>query len=285
MNKSRIARIQHLEEKYQTCRKIADSLRAALDDLESHRGDFKDLFEYSTSKSWMEDFEADERGEFPKDMKRGILSEDGLYSLCVDYCNLVKDMTLWEKMNGDITDEGAMPYMEEFDDFDLFDPQKDDVSSLPDFSGNYVVALRPGCGFPGGGPVPEMSLFNQLPAIYTGQSGKSLKRRIGHDHLKGHSAFSTLRITLGCLLGFPLIPRDKTPDGKHWRFSDENEKALSKWMEENLLFYYRRDTLFKEMEKVLISFLQPPLNIDGYYNANNEPFRTRLKELRRRTQL
>lgn len=30
---------------------------------------------------WKEDFEADEKGLIPKDMKRGILSEDGLYDL------------------------------------------------------------------------------------------------------------------------------------------------------------------------------------------------------------
>ena len=30
---------------------------------------------------WKEDFEADEQGLIPKDMKRGVLSEDGLYNL------------------------------------------------------------------------------------------------------------------------------------------------------------------------------------------------------------
>ena len=30
---------------------------------------------------WKEDFEADEQGLIPKDMKRGVLSEDGLYDL------------------------------------------------------------------------------------------------------------------------------------------------------------------------------------------------------------
>ena len=30
---------------------------------------------------YQEDFEADERGELPKDLKRGVLSEDALYDL------------------------------------------------------------------------------------------------------------------------------------------------------------------------------------------------------------
>ena len=36
---------------------------------------------YYTSGEWREDYEADERGEFPPDMKRGILSQDALYDL------------------------------------------------------------------------------------------------------------------------------------------------------------------------------------------------------------
>ena len=33
---------------------------------------------------WREDFEADERGDLPRDLKRGVLSEDGLYDLLTD---------------------------------------------------------------------------------------------------------------------------------------------------------------------------------------------------------
>ena len=36
---------------------------------------------YYTSGEWREDYEADERGEYPPDMKRGILSQDALYDL------------------------------------------------------------------------------------------------------------------------------------------------------------------------------------------------------------
>ena len=36
---------------------------------------------YYTSGEWQEDYEADERGEFPHDMKRGVLSQDALYDL------------------------------------------------------------------------------------------------------------------------------------------------------------------------------------------------------------
>ena len=36
---------------------------------------------YYTSGQWREDYEADERGELPPDLKRGVLSQDGLYEL------------------------------------------------------------------------------------------------------------------------------------------------------------------------------------------------------------
>ena len=36
---------------------------------------------YYTSGEWQEDYEADERGEFPPDLKRGVLSQDALYDL------------------------------------------------------------------------------------------------------------------------------------------------------------------------------------------------------------
>ena len=36
---------------------------------------------YYTSGQWREDYEADERGELPPDLKRGVLSQDALYDL------------------------------------------------------------------------------------------------------------------------------------------------------------------------------------------------------------
>ena len=36
---------------------------------------------YYTSGLWLEDYEADERGEFPPNLKRGVLSQDELYDL------------------------------------------------------------------------------------------------------------------------------------------------------------------------------------------------------------
>ena len=41
---------------------------------------------------WRKDFEADEAGKLPQDLKRGVLSEDGLWNLLSDYGRL-KEIT------------------------------------------------------------------------------------------------------------------------------------------------------------------------------------------------
>ena len=43
------------------------------------------LASYYSSREWKEDFAADEAGLFPKSLKRGILSEDGLWNLLSGY--------------------------------------------------------------------------------------------------------------------------------------------------------------------------------------------------------
>ena len=39
------------------------------------------LSDYYSSQAWKRDYAADEAGLFPKDLKRGVLSEDGIYDL------------------------------------------------------------------------------------------------------------------------------------------------------------------------------------------------------------
>ncbi len=43
------------------------------------------LMAYASSSDWMQDFEADEAGLLPKDLKRGVLSEDAVYELYESY--------------------------------------------------------------------------------------------------------------------------------------------------------------------------------------------------------
>lgn len=42
------------------------------------------LFEYYFNGLWLQDYEADERGELPTDLKRGVLGQDTIYNLYID---------------------------------------------------------------------------------------------------------------------------------------------------------------------------------------------------------
>lgn len=42
------------------------------------------LTDYYEGGKWLADYESDERGELPSDLKRGVLSQDGLYNLLTD---------------------------------------------------------------------------------------------------------------------------------------------------------------------------------------------------------
>lgn len=45
---------------------------------------FRKLVKYYESGKWLADYERDERGELPPTLKRGVLSEDGVYNLLSD---------------------------------------------------------------------------------------------------------------------------------------------------------------------------------------------------------
>ena len=54
----------------------------SISDMDERIRDMLDeLSFYYENGLWLRDFEADERGELPKKLKRGVLSEDGLYNL------------------------------------------------------------------------------------------------------------------------------------------------------------------------------------------------------------
>lgn len=54
--------------------------RAALEDA-TIREQVQILEEYQDSGLWLQDYEADERGELPDGLKRGVLAQDTLYDL------------------------------------------------------------------------------------------------------------------------------------------------------------------------------------------------------------
>lgn len=60
---------------------VSMAFEAGALECEPVRAMISELEEYLNSGLWLSDYEADERGEIPKDLKRGVLSQDGLYDL------------------------------------------------------------------------------------------------------------------------------------------------------------------------------------------------------------
>ena len=78
---TQIERIQAMEKIFNEVKAAVDGLEEALDAYEAVQAKFDQLDEYYSGDVWMEDFEADEAGQIPKSIPRGVLSEDGVYDL------------------------------------------------------------------------------------------------------------------------------------------------------------------------------------------------------------
>lgn len=79
-----------MEDDFNLVKEVIQSLDEALADDEAVQRRISRLTEYQESGQWLKDFEADERGELPKyqDLRRGVLSEDGLDNLLRDVANV-----------------------------------------------------------------------------------------------------------------------------------------------------------------------------------------------------
>ena len=78
-----IERIQQMERYYDA---VSSALEANVNEMYENAAISKmiqELTEYMDSGLWLQDYERDERGELPKDLKCGVLSEDGLYNLLI----------------------------------------------------------------------------------------------------------------------------------------------------------------------------------------------------------
>lgn len=85
---AQIRRIRENEERMDRCLQALPCLEEALEQFAAVRGDLKKLQKYLDGAYWRKDFEADEQGLLPPDLKRGVLSEDGLYDLLEAYAGL-----------------------------------------------------------------------------------------------------------------------------------------------------------------------------------------------------
>ena len=79
-----IERIKQMELRLERAAAVVMEMSATLDMYEAALEDIKALDEYYGSDEWKQDFADDEAGLLPKDLKRGVLSEDGIWNLLSD---------------------------------------------------------------------------------------------------------------------------------------------------------------------------------------------------------
>ena len=79
-----IERIRQMELRMERAAKAVMELSAALENYEAVQEDIAELERYYGSEAWKQDFADDEAGLLPADLKRGVLSEDGIWNLLED---------------------------------------------------------------------------------------------------------------------------------------------------------------------------------------------------------
>jgi len=83
-----VERIKWMEQRFNNA--LAAIKDGAAVSLESIKEDVAELSKYYGSDLWKQDFAADEAGILPPDLKRGVLSEDGIWNLLSDYREIQK---------------------------------------------------------------------------------------------------------------------------------------------------------------------------------------------------
>lgn len=87
----RIKRIEHMEQLMNKTKALLKKAEDGQQALEEAHALIQQLDEYYSSPQWMADYQADEQGLLPKELKRGVLSEDGVYNLLFLYKQLTEN--------------------------------------------------------------------------------------------------------------------------------------------------------------------------------------------------
>ena len=83
-----ITRIRQMERRLNTALAAVKRLTTALDKWEAAQEAIAALNEYYGSDVWRQDLADDEAGLLPEGLKRGVLSEDGIWNMLSDYREL-----------------------------------------------------------------------------------------------------------------------------------------------------------------------------------------------------
>ena len=80
-----IERIRYMDDWFDLAKEAMEESVMRLDQYEKVQEAIAILSEYYGSDEWKQDYADDEAGLLPKDLKRGVLSEDGIWNLLADW--------------------------------------------------------------------------------------------------------------------------------------------------------------------------------------------------------
>lgn len=81
MKKAETERVRRMEAILDAANEKLDALECALNELRAYQNEIQQLEAYYTGEDWKKDFALDEAGNLLADLKRGVLSEDGVYNM------------------------------------------------------------------------------------------------------------------------------------------------------------------------------------------------------------
>ncbi len=90
----RLERIRQMEERLNRLLAWQTEMAHVLEGFTRAQEDVTALGDYLDSEEWQADFAADEAGELPEGLPRGVLSEDGIYNALETQRDLMD--ALWE---------------------------------------------------------------------------------------------------------------------------------------------------------------------------------------------
>lgn len=77
-------RIKQMEQQFDCVSQAVNELSTAIDKYVEAQDALSELKAYYASEDWLRDYADDEAGRLPKDLKRGVLSEDGIWNMISD---------------------------------------------------------------------------------------------------------------------------------------------------------------------------------------------------------
>ena len=88
----RLEQIKEMEEILTHTNELIEKTEKLLDNWEKNLPEFKKLMAYYGSEQWFKDFDAYTKGEIPKNVPCGVLSEDLVYNTYGEHRNLALKM-------------------------------------------------------------------------------------------------------------------------------------------------------------------------------------------------